>query len=164
MEISKYNMLISIRAICNYEKLTSSPFTELDLADLNKVCALIYSILISHPENKFYYSYETALKCVFSNEKIMEKLAANLESTISYSKQFGNLYEIIKGKAEDSSKKSAASKKEKPVFIYQIIPLLVTDCGLDINYVMDQMDYTDIDIFLDHMTEQHQVKLEEDRL
>lgn len=41
-------------------------------------------------------------------------------------------------------------KEDKPIFISQLIPILVSDCNLDINYIMNEMSYTEIDSYINY--------------
>ena len=56
------------------------------------------------------------------------------------------------------------AKAESEPWTRDIVPVLVKDCGLDIRYVMDNMKYTDIPVFLRYREQRMRAETEDKRL
>lgn len=56
------------------------------------------------------------------------------------------------------------AKAESEPWTRDIVPVLVKDCGLDIHYVLDDMKYTDIPIFLRYREQRMRAETEDKRL
>lgn len=162
----EYNLKLSIKAICLFEQLTNVPFSEYMNSPEN-ILPLMYCVLVAHPENKINATYEQAIT-LLSNPKVAEPIATGIKNELDIQNQF------IKHRDEqiqleqpvDSSVaiSNPSSNEPKPVFMVDIIPILVGDCGLDINYIMNEMNYTDVDAFIHYREQKHEAELEEKRL
>lgn len=60
--------------------------------------------------------------------------------------------------------KTGEAKAENEPWTRDIVPILVKDCGLDIHYVLDNMRYTDISIFLRYREQRMRAETEDKRL
>ena len=56
------------------------------------------------------------------------------------------------------------AKAENEPWTRDIVPILVKDCGLDIRYVLDDMRYTDIPLFLRYREQRMRAETEDKRL
>ena len=56
------------------------------------------------------------------------------------------------------------AKTESEPWTRDIVPVLVKDCGSDIQYVMDNMKYTDIPVFLRYREQRMRAETEDKRL
>ena len=91
----------------------------------------------------------------------MKELGERLEKQMKFQSQFKSPF---KEEEINLSDKSNDTSNDKQVFITQMIPILVVDCGLDINYVLNEMQYTDIDLYIRYKDDKEKTKLEEKRL
>ena len=60
--------------------------------------------------------------------------------------------------------KTGEAKTENEPWTRDIVPVLVKDCGLDIRYVLDDMRYSDIPIFLRYREQRMRAETEDKRL
>lgn len=161
----EYNLKLSIKAICYFEQLTNTPFSKY-MQKPDNILPLIYSVLVAHPENNFNLPYEQAI-VFLSNDKILDPVATGIKQELDFINQFSRHRDSMLDTAvPDSSSTNVepSSNDDSAVFMCDIIPVLVGDCGLDINYVMNEMNYTDIDSFIHYREQKHQSELEEKRL
>lgn len=158
MKKLKYNLKLNIRSISLYEKLTQESFALFD-GSINKILPLLYCMIVAN--NDYKETYENTIKYLFNNENLMKDLSNRLEKEIQFNSQFKSPF---KEEELNLSDKIDNSSNEKQVFISQMIPILVADCGLDINYVLNEMQYTDIDTYIKYKDDKERNKLEEKRL
>ena len=166
MKEKQYNLKLTIKAICLFEQLTNIPFGQC-MNNPEYILPLIYCVLVSHPENGFTMTYQSAL-VVLSNPKIVEPIAEGIKTEIEFLNQFCKRRdaEFSDNTTDNSSSTDTepSSNEDRSVFLSDIIPILTSDCGLDINYIMNEMNYTDIDSFIHYRELKHQSELEEKRL
>ena len=63
-----------------------------------------------------------------------------------FESQFFNNQDINK---EIPTENNTQNKEESnKVYIYQLVPILIMDCNLDINYVLNEMHYSEIDSYI----------------
>jgi len=160
----KYNLKLSIKAICLFEDLTGVPFSRC-FNENDNILPLIYCVLYSHPENKINVTYKELLPFL-SNEKILEPIAIGIKKEIDMLNQFEAHRDTSTDDAIDLSDTSTneVQNENNDVFMKDIVPILTMDCGLDINYVMNEMKYTDVDSFIKYREKKHENELEEQRL
>lgn len=156
-----YTLKLNIKSIVLYERLTNQSFSSFK-PDIDNVLPLIYCMLVAN--NDFTSTFEEAVEYLFSDEKFLSDLTRKLESLIKFQSQFSstNFYqeEIEKFKEE---KKKDKDNPEKPIFVSQLVPILVSDCGLDINYVMNEMTYSEIDLYIHYKDEKYKAEMEDKR-
>ena len=136
----KYNIQLNIKSIVLYEKLTQESFALFD-GSIHKIIPLLYCMIVAN--NSYNETYEDTVTYLFKNESLMKDLSSRLEKEMKFQQQFKSPFNEEK---IDLSITENNTQNEKQVFITQMIPILVMDCGLDINYVLNEMSYTDIDI------------------
>lgn len=154
------NLSISIRSAIYFEKLSNVPFSKYDDSmDLKLI--LLYCILIAHPENHYHKTFDEFVKHDF-NLKTINNLMTKLNEEIAFMTQFKTKTEEqpIDIQQDDTS----TNIKEQPIWIKDIVPILVDDCNLNIDYVLDELSYTDIEEFLRYRDEKRKVELLEKRL
>jgi hypothetical protein len=154
-----YKFKLNIRSIILYEKLIGESFS-LFKPEIEKIVPLLYCIIAGN--NDISFSYEDAIEFLFSDEVFMKDLSRKLEDSLKFQAQFTNTTSY-----KDDIEKNKNDKKEesyKPVFISQLVPILVSDCGLSIEYVMNELHYSEIDSFIQYKDEKYKARLEEERL
>ena len=152
----RYNIKLNIKTIVLYEKLTQESFALFD-GTINKIIPLIYCMLVAN--NDYKETYEDTVNFLFKNEKLMKELSERLEKEMKFQSQFKSPFI-----EENNVSTIDNTTNDKPIFITQMIPILVVDCGLDINYVLNEMSYTDIDTYIKYKDDKEKTKLEEERL
>jgi len=154
----QYKINLNIKSIVLYEKLTQESFSLFD-GTISKIIPLLYCMLVAN--NDYNESYEDTIKYLFNDERLMKELGERLEKQMKFQSQFKSPF---KEEEINLSDKSNDTSNDKQVFITQMIPILVVDCGLDINYVLNEMQYTDIDLYIRYKDDKERTKLEEKRL
>lgn len=154
----QYKINLNIKSIVLYEKLTQESFSLFD-GRISKIIPLLYCMLVAN--NDYNESYEDTVKYLFNDERLMKELGERLEKQMKFQSQFKSPF---KEEEINLSDKSNDTSNDKQVFITQMIPILVVDCGLDINYVLNEMQYTDIDLYIRYKDDKEKTKLEEKRL
>lgn len=158
MKKLKYNLKLNIRSISLYEKLTQESFALFD-GSINKILPLLYCMIVAN--NDYKETYEDTLKYLFSNEDLIKQFSDKLNKEITFETQFKSPFKEEEINLTETENKT---HNEKQVFLSQMIPILVSDCGLDINYVLNEMSYTDIDTYIKYKDDKEKTKLEEERL
>lgn len=155
-----YKFKLNIRSIVLYERLTGESFASFK-SDVERVIPLIYCILAGN--NEINFSYEEAIEFLFSDEEFMKDLSKKLEDSLRFQSQFSHIT-FYKDESDNQVDNEKKLDPEKPVFISQLIPILVSDCGLSIEYVMNEMHYSEIDSFIHYKDEKYKARMEEKRL
>lgn len=153
--MEKYSIKLNIKAIVYFEKLSSKPFLKIDYSDLKELSQLVYCCLYANNED-FDYSYEAFESVITSNKRIAEKLIKQFFKVVELEKQFF--------KKEEPKEQGINTTENSDLYIYKIIPILVTNCGLDINWVQNDMQLDDIGLYVDHYNITRQQQLQLDRL
>lgn len=158
MKKLNFNLKLNIKSIINYERLTGRPFSEFRGSE-EDVLPLLYCMLVTN--NDFKRTYQETIQYLFTDEKFVEEINQRLQQIFLFESQFFN-QEVNK---EIPSQIDTQNKEEQPkVFIYQLVPILVMDCNLDINYVLNQMHYSEIDSYIKYRDDKNKNRLEEKRL
>lgn len=152
-----YKFKLNIRSIVLYERLTGESFASFK-SDIEKVIPLLYCIIAGN--NDISFSYGEAIEFLFSDEEFMKDLTKKLENSLKFQSQFNNATSYTDNESDSENKE----EPDKPVYISQLIPVLVSDCGLSIEYVMNEMHYTEIDNFIHYKDERYKARMEEKRL
>lgn len=154
-----FNLKLNIKSIINYERLTGRPFSEFRGSE-EDVLPLLYCMLVSN--NDFKRTYQETIQYLFTDEKFVEEINQRLQQIFLFESQFFNKEEADE---KSPSQNSIQNKEESnKVFIHQLVPILVMDCNLDINYVLNEMRYSEIDSYIKYRDDKNKNRLEEKRL
>lgn len=149
----EYKIRITIKAISVYEKLADKAYSELDITDENDILLFLYSIIIANNNTRILFNdFKAVMK---TNKKLFTKLFAAFTDEMRFIEQFN--------KTEDN-KTTEANTDSKATPITSIIPLLVQDCRLNINYVLDEMQLHEISEHLQHYQNNYRSEKELSRL
>lgn len=161
MKKLEYKFKLNLRSIILYERLTGESFSSFK-PDLEKVLPLVYCILAGN--NDISFTYEESVEFLFTDGEFMKDLTKKLEDALKFQGQF-NRITFYKDELEDykENKKKKPDEPDKPVFISQLIPILISDCGLDINYVLEDMHYSEIDLYIHYKDEKYKAEMEDKR-
>lgn len=154
-----FNLKLNIKSIINYERLTRKPFSEFNGSE-EDVIPLLYCMLVSN--NDFKRTYQETVEFLFTDEKFVEEINQRLQQIFLFESQFFNKEEVD----EKSLSQNNTQNKEEPnkVYIYQLVPILVMDCNLNIDYVLNEMHYSEIDSYIKYRDDKNKNRLEEKRL
>lgn len=152
-----FNLKLNIKSIINYERLTGRPFS-LFTGNEEDVLPLLYCMLVSN--NDFKRTYEETVEFLFTDEKFVEEINSRLQQIFLFESQFFN-QDINK---EIPTENNTPIKEQPKVFIYQLVPILVMDCNLNIDYVLNEMHYSEIDSYIKYRDDKNKNRLEEKRL
>ena len=142
MKKLKYDLILNIKSLILFERLTKTAFQKFN-GTIEQVLPLLYCMIVAN--NDFKETYENTIKYLFSDEKFLKELSDRLEKLLKYEEQFNiSVGNMTKEETADIN----TDKEDKPIFISQLIPILVSDCNLDINYIMNEMSYTEIDSYI----------------
>jgi len=153
-----YNLFPSMKAIQMYERLSEQSFLKLDDTPDNLIIFL-YCVLCAHPENNFHMTYNYALENFFP--KHIESLMGRFVGEMEYINQFKK--EEKKDDSSINTEEKSSPNEEEPLFLSSLIPILTSDCGLDINYVMNELPYTEIESFINYNVSKKREMMEEQR-
>lgn len=154
-----FNLKLNIKSIINYERLTGRPFSTFT-GNEEDVLPLLYCMLVSN--NDFKRTYQETIEYLFTDEKFVEEINSRLQQIFLFESQFFNKEEVDE---KSPSQNNTPNKEESnKVFIYQLVPILVMDCNLNINYVLNEMHYSEIDSYIKYRDDKNKNRLEEKRL
>ena len=140
-----YNLFPSMRAIQLYERLTNTSFLELE-NNPDYILQFIYCCLISHPENEFHLTFNAAVTSFFP--KYAESLVSEFTSQLEFVSQFKKPDSNDEGNTE--GQETSSPEEKEPLFLSSLIPILVQECGLSIEFVMDRLLYTEIEMYINY--------------
>ena len=159
MKKLNFNLKLNIKSIIFYERLTGRPFSTFTDSE-EDVIPLLYCMLVAN--NDFKRTYEETIQYLFTDEKFVEQINSRLQKIFLFESQFFNKEEENKEiPTEINTQTKEASNK---VYIYQLVPILVMDCNLNIDYVLNEMHYSEIDSYIKYRDDKNKNRLEEKRL
>lgn len=148
-----YKIKVNIKAISVYEKLADKAYFELDITDETDILLFLYSIIIANNNTRILFNDFKAV--MMANKKLFAKLFTAFTDEMRFIEQFN--------KTEDNQI-TEANTESKPTSISSIIPLLVQDCKLEINYVLNEMQLHEISEHLQHYQNNYRSEKELSRL
>lgn len=159
MKKLNFNLKLNIKSIIFYERLTGRPFSTFTDSE-EDVIPLLYCMLVAN--NDFKRTYEETIQYLFTDEKFVEQINSRLQKIFLFESQFFNKEEENK---EIPTEINTPNKEESnKVYIYQLVPILVMDCNLNIDYVLNEMHYSEIDSYIKYRDDKNKNRLEEKRL
>lgn len=159
MKKLNFNLKLNIKSIIFYERLTGKPFSTFNGSE-EDVIPLLYCMLVAN--NDFKRTYEETIKYLFTDEKFVEEINSRLQKIFLFESQFFNNQDINK---EIPTEINTPNKEDtNKVFIHQLVPILVMDCNLNIDYVLNEMHYSEIDSYIKYRDDKNKNRLEEKRL
>lgn len=159
MKKLNFNLKLNIKSIIYYERLTGKPFSTFT-GNEEDVIPLLYCMLVAN--NDFKRTYEETIKYLFTDEKFVGEINSRLQKIFLFESQFFEKEEVDEKLPSqiDTSNKEDTNK----VYIYQLVPILVMDCNLNIDYVLNEMHYSEIDSYIKYRDDKNKNRLEEKRL
>ena len=165
MDYGRIRPRLTVRAVVMFENMTGVRINDAGRsADPELAAKLLYCCLAAAGMD---IPYEKALPLLAgpAGERWTEQLAAANE----FDRQFappgdGDGGDETDGENAGGDNKTGEAKAESEPWTRDIVPILVKDCGLDIQYVLDDMRYSDIPIFLRYREQRMRAETEDKRL
>ena len=164
MDYGRIKPRLTVRAVVMFENMTGVRINDAGRsADPELAAKLLYCCLAA---GGLDMPYEKALPLLAgpAGERWTEQLADENEMD----RQFAPPADDNGGDEIDGSdargNKTGEAKTESEPWTRDIVPVLVKDCGLDIRYVMDDMRYSDIPVFLRYREQRMRAETEDKRL
>ena len=164
MDYGKIRPRLTVRAVVMFENMTGVRINDAGRsADPELAAKLLYCCLAA---GGLDIPYEKALPLLAgpAGERWTEQLAAENEMDRQFAPPADdNGGDETDGSDARSDARSDAKAENEP-WTRDIVPVLVKDCGLDIQYVLDDMKYTDISVFLRYREQRMRAETEDKRL
>ena len=168
MDYGRIKPRLTVRAFAMFENMTGVRINDAGRsADPELAAKLLYSCLAA---GGLDMPYEKALPLLAgpAGERWTEQLADENEMDRQFAPPADDNGD---GETDGSDARSDArdnktgeAKAESEPWTRDIVPILVKDCGLDIHYVLDDMRYSDIPIFLRYREQRMRAETEDKRL
>lgn len=145
----KYNIRLSIKSIIRAEQILSKPFTDIDYTNVEELTKLLYCTVLSN--NPVLFTFEE-FQAIAENEKQLSAMIKEIEKANLVLKQF----------SRGTTAQNVENAGESP-YIKELVGLLVMS-GLDAHYVMNEMEISDIPIFVEAYEKKKREEMEASRL
>lgn len=164
MDYGRIRPRLTVRAVVMFENMTGVRINDAGRsADPELAAKLLYCCLAA---GGLDIPYEKALPLLAgpAGERWTEQLADENEMDRQFAPPADdNGSDEIDGSDARSDARSDAKAENEP-WTRDIVPVLVKDCGLDVHYVLDDMRYTDIPVFLRYREQRMRAETEDKRL
>lgn len=161
MDYGRIKPRLTVRAVVMFENMTGVRINDAGRsADPELAAKLLYCCLAA---GGLDMPYEKALPLLAgpAGERWTEQLADENEMD----RQFAPPADDNGGDETDGNNKGDGNNgDESEPWTRDIVPVLVKDCGLDIRYVLDDMRYSDIPVFLRYREQRMRAETEDKRL
>ena len=141
-------MRLTIRAIIKWEQLNQKPFSSMNYSDENDIVSLFYVCKLPDEAGMSLSEFKKNL-----TDDSIKEMITDFEKQTLIASQFQPI----------SKKKIEESKDSDPVYIKDLVPLLVMN-GLDVHFALDEMELYDIPIYLKAYDQKIRHELESSRL
>lgn len=145
----KYNIRLSIKSIIRAEQILSKPFTDIDYTNVEELTKLLYCTVLSN--NPVLFTFEE-FQAIAENEKQLSAMIKEIEKANLVLEQF----------SRGTTAQNVENAGESP-YIKELVGLLVMS-GLDAHYVMNEMEISDIPIFVEAYEKKKREEMEASRL
>ena len=165
MDYGRIKPRLTVRAVVMFENMTGVRINDAGRsADPELAAKLLYCCLAAAGLDM---PYEKALPLLAgpAGERWTEQLADENEMDRQFAPPADdNGSDETDGSDARENAGGSNAKTESEPWTRDIVPVLVKDCGLDIRYVMDNMKYTDIPVFLRYREQRMRAETEDKRL
>ena len=164
MDYGKIRPRLTVRAVVMFENMTGVRINDAGRsADPELAAKLLYCCLAA---NGLDMPYEKALPLLAgpAGERWAEQLADANEMDRQFAPPADDNGSDETDGSDARSDAGGDVKAENEPWTRDIVPILVKDCGLDIRYVMDDLRYSDIPIFLRYREQRMRAETEDKRL
>lgn len=145
----KYNIRLTIKSIIRAEQILSKPFTDIDYTNIEELTKLLYcTVLVNNP---VLFTFEE-FQMIAENGKQFAAMIKEIEKVNKVLEQFTRSDKSVFGEAS-----------EEPLYLKDIAGMLIMS-GLDANYVMNEMEISDIPVFVEAYEKKRREEMEASRL
>lgn len=145
----KYNIRLSIKSIIRTEQILSKPFTDIDYTNIEELTKLLYCTVLSN--NPVSITFEE-FQLIAENEKQFTTMIKEIEKVNKVLEQFSQ-----------SNKSGSGEGPGEPQYIKDLVGMLIMS-GLDAHYVMNEMEISDIPVFVEAYEKKKREEMEASRL
>lgn len=145
----KYNIRLSIKSIIRAEQILSKPFTDIDYTNIEELTKLLYCTVLSN--NPVLFTFEE-FQAIAENEKQLSAMIKEIEKANLVLEQFSRC----------PTAQNVENTGESP-YIKELVGMLVMS-GLDAHYVMNEMEISDIPMFVEAYEKKKREEMEASRL
>lgn len=149
----KMSVRLTMRTLIRWEQLRGKSFSLMDYSNEEDMEALLYCSMLSCNPGILYTLEE--FRHTMRNEKIVKQMAQALARECTVMRQFHQ----ENGIGQEAKQETDA----EPEFIKDIISTLIM-AGLDIGFVMDEMQLCDLPLFISAYENKRKEQMESDRL
>ena len=166
MDYGRIRPRLTVRAVVMFENMTGVRINDAGRSEDPELAAkLLYCCLAA---NGLDMPYEKALPLLAgpAGERWTEQLADENEMDRQFAPPADDNGdgETDGSDARDNKTDGNNDRDENEPWTRDIVPILVKDCGLDIQYVLDDLRYSDIPIFLRYREQRMRAETEDKRL
>lgn len=148
----KMNIRLTMRTLVRWEQLRGKSFSLMDYSNEEDMEALLYCSVLSCNPGTLYALEE--FRHIMQNDKLVRQMAQALARESTVMGQF---------RQESDEKDGVADCEGTPGFLKDIISTLIM-AGLDIGFVMDEMQLCDLPLFISAYENKRKEQMESDRL
>lgn len=148
-KVVKYNIRLSIKAIIRAEMIMSKPFTEIDYTDIDDLMKLLYCTVLAN--NSILFTFEE-FKVIAGNEKQLVAMLKEIEKA-----------NLVMGQFTKPSGNDAEGGSGESQYTKDLIGMLIM-AGVDANFAMNEMEISDIPVFLEAYEKKRREEMEASRL
>ena len=145
----KYNIRLSIKAVVRVEQILSKPFTDIDYTNVDELTKLLYCTVLAN--NSVSFTFEE-FQLIAENEKQFAAMIKEIEKVNKVLEQF-----------TQPNKSESGEGTGEPQYIKDLAGMLIIS-GLDAHYVMNEMEISDIPIFIEAYEKKKRDDMEASRL
>ena len=147
---------LTIQSIIRTEQMLDKPFSEIDYESQNELTTLLYCMVqTSNPERLTIKEFLILMESKKYAESVMK--AFNQESSII--EQFSVKKQVVVAKNGDE-----VDAEEAPIVYIKDLAYMLITSGISADYVLNQMEISDLYMALDAHSKAKKEKMESDRL
>lgn len=151
MDLSKYKLRLTVRAMCIFEQLAQKSFFDCEAEDVGY---MMYAALVANTD--IVLTYRGFLQ-LMKDKKVEKWLEYSFSEISKYNEQFKGLKDEHKVETDESGNTSHA-------YVTRLAAMLIVNYGLSPDYVMDKMELWELNEYFKAAEEKHKVELVEQRL
>jgi len=150
------NLKLSIKSIIKWEQLTSKSFNNINYSDNDEMMKLLYCMVLCNNDELFDYEEFNQL---IENKKLSKEIFTKFSKILKNIEQFT---EKSESKIEEDEQVEDSINEVQ--FIKDIAALLIIQGGLGADYVMNEMEITDISYYMKAYNNRIKEQMESNRL
>lgn len=145
----KYNIQLTMKAIIRTEQMLSKPFVDIDYSNPDELSKLLYCCVLAN--NSVAFTYEE-FQAISENETQLSTMLKEIEKANLVLSQFSG-----------SQKESVGDNAGSPQYVKDLVGTLIM-AGLDAKYAMNEMELSDIPVYIEAYEKRKREEMEASRL